>query len=256
MRVAIIIFCIWPFCAAADCVVLIHGLNRSDLSFVVMQKILQHQGYEVVVQSYPSTEADLFVLAEQTLPRAFDACEADTVHIVAHSMGAILVRIWLAQDRLDVPVDQAGLTGPAAQDRRVRLGRVVMLAPPNQGSEVVDVFGDMRFFSWLNGPASQQLGTDGVAPVLPQARYPLGVIAGSRSVNPLFSALIPGRDDGAVSVVATALKGMTDHITLPVIHSFLMNNPLVLYQVLWFLRQGAFARDVTLMDAVRALTQH
>jgi triacylglycerol lipase len=256
MRVAIIIFCIWPFCAAADCVVLIHGLNRSDLSFVVMQKILQRHGYEVVVQSYPSTEADLFVLAEQTLPRAFDACEADTVHIVAHSMGAILVRIWLAQDRLDVPVDQAGLTGPAAQDRRVRLGRVVMLAPPNQGSEVVDVFGDMRFFSWLNGPASQQLGTDGVAPVLPQARYPLGVIAGSRSVNPLFSALIPGRDDGAVSVAATALKGMTDHITLPVIHSFLMNNPLVLYQVLWFLRQGAFARDVTLMDAVRALTQH
>ena len=256
MRVAIIIFCIWPFCAAADCVVLIHGLNRSDLSFVVMQKILQRHGYEVVVQSYPSTEADLFVLAEQTLPRAFDACEADTVHIVAHSMGAILVRIWLAQDRLDVPVDQAGLTGPAAQDRRVRLGRVVMLAPPNQGSEVVDVFGDMRFFSWLNGPASQQLGTDGVAPVLPQARYPLGVIAGSRSVNPLFSALIPGRDDGAVSVAATALKGMTDHITLPVIHSFLMNNPLVLYQVLWFLREGAFARDVTLMDAVKAVTQH
>ena len=256
MRVAIIIFCIWPFCAAADCVVLIHGLNRSDLSFVVMQKILQRHGYEVVVQSYPSTEADLFVLAEQTLPRAFDACEADTVHIVAHSMGAILVRIWLAQDRLDVPVDQAGLTGPAAQDRRVRLGRVVMLAPPNQGSEVVDVFGDMRFFSWLNGPASQQLGTDGVAPVLPQARYPLGVIAGSRSVNSLFSALIPGRDDGSVSVAATAMKGMTDHIILPVTHSFLMNNPLVLYQVLWFLRQGAFARDVTLMDAVRALTQH
>ena len=256
MRDLILIFCIWPFCAAADCVVLIHGLNRSDLSFVVMQKILQRHGYEVVVQSYPSTEADLFVLAEQTLPRAFDACEADTVHIVAHSMGAILVRIWLAQDRLDVPVDQAGLTGPAAQDRRVRLGRVVMLAPPNQGSEVVDVFGDMRFFSWLNGPASQQLGTDGVAPVLPQARYPLGVIAGSRSVNQLFSALIPGRDDGAVSVAATAMKGMTDHITLSATHSFLMNNPLVLYQVLWFLRQGAFARYVTLMDAVRALTQH
>ena len=256
MRGVILIFCIWPLCAAAGCVVLSHGLNRSELSFVVMQKILQRHGYEVVVQSYPSTEADLFVLAEQTLPRAFDACEADTVHIVAHSMGAILVRIWLAQDRLDVPVDQAGLTGPAAQDRRVRLGRVVMLAPPNQGSEVVDVFGDMRFFSWLNGPVSQQLGTDGVAPVLPQARYPLGVIAGSRSVNPLFSALIPGRDDGAVSVAATALKGMTDHITLPVIHSFLMNNPLVLYQVLWFLREGAFARDVTLMDAVKAVTQH
>jgi hypothetical protein len=131
-----------------------------------------------------------------------------------------------------------------------------MLAPPNQGSEVVDVFGDMRFFSWLNGPVSQQLGTDGVALLLPQARYPLGVIAGSHSVNPLFSALIPGRDDGAVSVAATAMKGMTDHITLSATHSFLMNNPLVLYQVPWFLCQGAFARDVTLMDAVKAVTQH
>ena len=98
------------------------------------------------VQSYSSTEADLFVLVEQTLPGAFDACEADTVHIVTYSMGSILVRIWLAQDRLDVPNDQAGLTGPAPQHRRVRPARVVILAPPNQGSEVVDVFGYMRFF--------------------------------------------------------------------------------------------------------------
>ena len=111
-------------------------------------------------------------------------------------------------------------------------------------------------FSWLNGPASQQLGTDDVTPVLPQARYPLGVVAGNRSVNPLFSALIPGRDDGAVLVAATAMKGMIDHITLPDTHSFLMNNPLVLCQVLWFLRQGAFARDVTLMDDVKSVPQH
>ncbi|MBT6544984.1 MAG: hypothetical protein HOL77_13060, partial [Rhodobacteraceae bacterium] len=95
------------------------------------------------------------MLAEQTLPRAFDACEADTVHIVTHSIGAILVRIRLAQDRLDVPNDRVGLTGPAPPPRRTGLGRVVMLVPPNQRSEVVDVFCDMRF-SWLNRPASQQ----------------------------------------------------------------------------------------------------
>ena len=256
MRVAIIIFCIWPFCAAADCVVLIHGLNRSDLSFVVMQKILQRHGYEVVVQSYPSTEADLFVLAEQTLPRAFDACEADTVHIVTHSMEAILVRIRLAQDRSG-PSERSGRAdGTRAAAPAHRAGQSCYASTTQSGVRSCGCIWRYAIFSWLNGPASQQLGTDGVAPVLPQARYPLGVIAGSRSVNPLFSALIPGRDDGAVSVAATAMKGMTDHITLPVTHSFLMNNPLVLYQVLWFLREGAFARDVTLMDAVKAVTQH
>ena len=92
------------------------------------------------------------MLAEQTLPRAFDACEADTLHIVTNSMGAILVRIRLAQDRSsDLPNDGVGLTGPAPQHRRTGLGRVVMLAPPNQGSEVVDVFGDMCFFHGLMG---------------------------------------------------------------------------------------------------------
>jgi hypothetical protein len=49
---------------------------------------------------------------------------------------------------------------------------------------------------------------------------------------------------------------MTDHITLSATHSFLMNNPMVLYQVLWFLLQGSFTRDVTLMDAVKPVTQH
>ena len=74
-----------------------------------------------------------------------------------------------------------------------------------------------------------------MASVLQQARYSVGVIAGNLSVSQLFSVLIPWRDDGAVSVAATAMKGMTDHITLSATHSFLMNNPLVLYQVLWFL---------------------
>ena len=142
MRVAIIIFCIWPFCADADCVVLIHGLNRSDLSFVVMQKILQRHGYEVVVQSYPSTEADLFVLAEQTLPWAFDACEADTVHIVTHSMGAILVRIWLAHVRLEVPNDPAGLTRTVPPEPPNRPGNAATPAHPTQGAEVGDSLGN------------------------------------------------------------------------------------------------------------------
>ena len=92
------------------------------------------------------------MLAEQTLPRAFDAREADTVDIVTHSMGAILVRIRLAQDRSsDLPNNRVGLTDSAPQHRRTGLGRVVMLAPPNQGSEVVDVFGDMCFFHGLMG---------------------------------------------------------------------------------------------------------
>ena len=113
----------------------------------------------------------------------------------------------------------------------------------------------LDLYLWLMGPAGRQLDTKGVSIALPPTRHDLGVIAGIRSLNPLFSALMLGQGDGTVSVAATAMPGMKDHITVPAIHEFFMNNSLALHHVLTFLRQGVFARDVNLADAVKALIQ-
>lgn len=222
--------------AATDCVVLLHGLGRTDASLLAMEQVLTAHGYRVVNESYPSTEAPFAELVATVGPLAA-RCGDDRLHFVTHSLGGLLVRAWLQENR------------PAS------LGRVVMLAPPNAGSEVVDALGDLEAFEWATGPTGPQLGTtEGAVPDrLGPATFEVGIIAGDATINPVGSALVPGPDDGAVGVGATRLPGMTDHIVLAATHSFIMNNPVAMAQTLLFLRDGAFDHDLTLAGALGVL---
>ncbi len=210
-------------------VILLHGLCRSGRSMIPMGQALTQAGYKVLNMDYPSRSASIENLSDGAVGRAVDDCQrqgAATIHFVTHSLGGILVRSYLA--RHTIP----------------NLGRVVMLGPPNQGSEVVDKLGSWWLFKKLNGPAGNELGTDknSTPNKLGPANFCVGVIAGNRSINWINSRLIPGSDDGKVSVERTKLVGMTDHIVIQATHPLLMRNQTVIRQTIQFLRTGQFDR--------------
>ncbi len=218
-----------PAFGAQEEVILLHGLCRTSRSMVKMERALTDAGYKVRNVDYPSRTAPIEKLADDTIGKAVADCENDgatKIDFVTHSLGGILVRSYLA--RHTIP----------------NLGRVVMLAPPNQGSEVVDKLGWLFLFKWINGPAGNELGTDtnSTPNKLGAANFPVGIIAGDRSINWINSLLIPSRDDGKVSVERTKLAGMSDHIVIHATHPFIMKNREAIRQTIQFLRAGNFDR--------------
>ncbi len=210
---------------ASECVILIHGLARTDHSFSKMEKKLSESGYLVVNDSYPSTKHDIETLSKDFIPASIKKCsDSETVHFVTHSLGGILVRQYFNTDSLS------------------NLGRVVMLAPPNKGSEITDKLKEDYFYKTINGPAGVELGTDSssIPNSLGAVSFELGVIAGTRTVNPILSTMLPNPDDGKVSVESTKIEGMSDHIELPVSHTFILRKDEVIEQVIYFLKKGKF----------------
>lgn len=211
----------------ADCVVLLHGLARTDKSMVVLESRLKENNYHTVNVAYASRKFSIETLADKAIRPALAKCpDKQKVNFVTHSMGGILVRQYL--NRYDIPM----------------LGSVVMLGPPNQGSEVVDKLGKFPGFRFFNGDAGLQLGTGklSVPNKLGAVDYDVGVIAGNKSINWLLSSLIPGKDDGKVSVARTKVDGMKEHIVVPSTHTFMMRNKHVIEQVVFYLKQGRFKR--------------
>lgn len=211
-------------------VVLLHGLARSSSSMNKMETALQKQGFHTCNIDYPSTKHCIERLAsDHILPKIKEcAGNLDTpIDFVTHSMGGILVR-YLARHRL-IP----------------DIGRVVMLSPPNKGSEVVDILGDNWLFEYINGPAGKQLGTD--ASSLPRqlgdAAFEVGIITGSRSINLILSLMIHGDDDGKVSIEHAKLQGMKDFLVLPSSHPFIMKSKKAIEQTLHFLNHGMFQKE-------------
>jgi pimeloyl-ACP methyl ester carboxylesterase len=212
-----------------QCVILLHGMGRKAGSMEEMQEALTGAGYVVINDTYPSREYPIEVLAPLAVESGLDKCtaadSAGPVHFVTHSLGGILVRYYYDDHETD------------------GVGRVVMLGPPNQGSDASDAMRNVPGFDFVTGPAGSQLGKgpNSVPRNLGAPSFEFGVIAGTRTIDPITSAVLPNPDDGKVSVTDTRLDGMADFKVIKVSHAFMMKDEEVIEQVIHFLQHGSFS---------------
>ncbi len=212
---------------SSDCVVLLHGLNRSYRAMEKMASGLQDAGFTTANVDYPSQTATVEDLARLAVNEGLEKCReanAEKIHFVTHSLGGILLRYEQSEN----PIPE--------------LSRVVMLAPPNQGSEIIDKARDWPTFELFSGEAGLQLGTDenSVPSKLGPVDFELGVIAGTGTINPIFSSMLPDPNDGKVSVESTKVVGMNDFLVVDNNHHSIISNDVVIENTTAFLLTGEF----------------
>lgn len=188
---------------------------------------LKGEGYAVINVDYPSRHKKIEELSGIAVTEGLNYCRQEgsgRIHFVTHSLGGILIRYYLSLQQIP------------------ELGRVVMLAPPNQGSQVVKEFSGYPGYELLNGPAGYQLGKDekSIPLKLGPADFELGIIAGDSTINPILSTAFETPNDGKVAVEETRLEGMKDFLVVHHSHPFIMKSDEVIEQIVHFLRYGYF----------------
>lgn len=215
-----------------ECVILLHGLLRSAASMTLVEHHLIRKGYAVINIDYASTRSSIPAVAQHELATAVAHARLqgyERIHFVSHSLGALVIRTYLQDHHLP------------------ETSRIVMLAPPNQGSELADwAFNRFPRLSRFAGPAARELGTRDhpYTASLNPIGGEIGIIIGNDSWNPVFSKILPGRDDGAVTVERSKLEEMKDFMVAPCNHTTIILNRKVIRQVSHFLQEGYFNKNL------------
>jgi pimeloyl-ACP methyl ester carboxylesterase len=212
-------------------VIVLHGLAFKKYWMTGVAHYLKKQGYIVHNVSYPSLKKSCHELVNEDLLPLIHSLPAEKIHFVVHSMGGILIRLYAQQHGIN------------------RIGRVVMLGAPNQGSHVADYFESWRLFKYIFGKAGAELVTHagGIHARLGAVDFECGVIAGSNHyfhfpINWIVRDM-PRPNDGIVTVENTKVSGMKDHFVLWADHTMLAWHPSVWRQAAYFLKHGCFLRQ-------------
>lgn len=201
-----------------DTVVLLHGMGRTSVSLWILEARLEKAGYSVLKFSYSASAESLDEMSARLDTFLREEVQTGRYHFIGHSLGNIIVR--------------------NAFKRKLRpgLGRMVMLAPPNEPAFMAEAFREMPLYQWLSGDSGQKLSSEEFYKTLPVPGIEFGVIAGDRG----HGLITNEANDGIITVESTKLPGMKDWILLHHTHTFLMNSRDTAEQCVHFLKNGAF----------------
>ena len=210
-------------------VIVLHGLGEGRRSMRPLVEYLEkHLDATVLSFGYASTSVGIDDHGRSLAAVVKHLPAADSISFVGHSMGNLVVRRWM---------------GLADEDDLARVRRMVMLGPPNQGSELARMVAKISVLAALSNGAARELVLEWnkISQDLAVPPCPFGIVAGGKGDDRGYSSFLAGDDDAVVRVEETRLPGAHDFLLLPVHHAAMMKNQGVQQATAAFLTTGRFA---------------
>ena len=203
-------------------VVLLHGLWRGWRAMQPLARVLEQEGFSTLNLPYPSARLPLERLVATVRCEVEKITDTRPINFITHSLGGILVLSLLAEKV------------------SWKTGRVIMLAPPNQGSEIVDWSKKHPMVHRILGPAGRSLSCSSIVQNLPTlpSEIDAAVIMGNRCSLPIFKSLLAADNDGIVSAQNGYLEGLRGFAVIPADHTFIQMHPETIRLSLQFLKTG------------------
>ena len=202
-------------------IVLLHGQGRTRLSMLVLCKRLRSAGYQTLNFPYNQTIHSLDEISGQLVEFIGQKVKTSDYHLIGHSLGNVIIRNAFRKEYPD------------------GLGKIVMLAPPNQPAHLAKLLKKNPVYRIFTGDSGQKLSEEDFYSDLPVPTVPFGVIAGDKGQSLTFSE----PNDAVVTVESTKLDGMADWILLHHGHTFIMNCKDTFEHCRHFLEEGSFKQS-------------
>ena len=207
-----------------ETVVLLHGLWRGWRAMQPLARALEQEGFSTLNIPYPSGRMSIPNLVSRVRSQVEKIPTDQPIHFITHSLGGIIVRSIFATE---VPW---------------KPGRILMLAPPNHGSEIVDWTKKHPILNQFLGPAGRALGSEGMTHELPQLPKDVeaAVIMGNRCSIPIFKKLLATENDGIVSAAGGRISGLRGFSVINADHTFIQMHPEAIRLGVHFLKTGGW----------------
>ena len=204
-------------------ILLIHGLSRTPLSLLGLEWHLQQTGWATEQFSYLAFAESFDRIVERLRDRLETLARQGSYGIVTHSLGGLLTRSALGLSSINSPK------------------HIVMLGTPNQLPRLAPHAWRLPPFRWWTGQCGLNLTSPAFFASLPKIESPYTIVAGTGGPQGFWSPFGDELNDGIVALNETRLSHRDKIVQLPVLHTFMMNNPTV---------QNTVVRAFSLEDSV------